>query len=227
MGEVKLLATPQSSACARIEWALKMKGVEYEYMKENLLNKSDLLLQSNPVYKKVPVLLHNGLTIAESLVILEYIDETWKQNPLLPRDPYDRANARFWARFFDEKFAVGVWKAGVAQGEGKGEAIGSALESLALLDKQIQGKRYFGGEEIGYLDIVAGGIPYWLNVLEQVGDMELLTPQRFPHLHQWSLNLMQTSPVKDCLPPRDSVVNYFSFGLNKARSMSSANNNKS
>ncbi|KAK4280734.1 hypothetical protein QN277_012315 [Acacia crassicarpa] len=219
MGEVKLLATNESFPCARIEWALKIKGVEYEYMKENLLNKSDLLLQSNPVYKKVPVLLHNGLTIAESLVILEYIDETWKQNPLLPQDPYDRANARFWARFIDEKCVIGVWKAGVAQGEGKGEAIQSALESLALLDKQIEGKKYFGGEEIGYLDIVAGWIPYWLNVLEQLGDMELLTPQRFPHLHQWSLNLMQTAPVKDCLPPRDSVVDYFSFGFNYVRSM--------
>ncbi|XP_028793585.1 probable glutathione S-transferase [Neltuma alba] len=219
MGEVKLIATPQSFPCARIEWALKMKGVEYEYIKENLLNKSDLLLQSNPVHKKVPVLLHNGLPIAESLVILEYIDETWKQNPLLPQDPHDRAHARFWARFIDEKCVAGVWGAGVAQGEGKEKAIESALELLALLDKQIEGKKYFGGEEIGYLDIVAGWIPHWLNVLEELGEMELLTAERFPHLHQWSLNLLQTSPVKDCLPPRDSVVDYFSFGFNYVRSM--------
>lgn len=103
MGEVKLIATPQSIPCARIEWAMKIKGVEYEYLKENLLSKSDLLLQSNPVHKKVPVLLHNGTTIAESLVILEYIDDTWKHNPLLPQDPYERAQARFWAKFIDEK----------------------------------------------------------------------------------------------------------------------------
>lgn len=103
MVEVKLIATPQSFPCARIEWALKIKGVEYEYHKENLMNKSQLLLQSNPVHKKVPVFLHDGLPIAESLVILEYIDETWKQNPLLPKDPFDRAHARFWARFIDEK----------------------------------------------------------------------------------------------------------------------------
>jgi len=100
---VKVIATPQSFPCARIEWALRIKGVDYQYFKEDLTNKSPLLLQSNPVHKKVPVFIHNSKPIAESLVILEYIDETWKNNPLLPIDPYQRAQARFWARFIDEK----------------------------------------------------------------------------------------------------------------------------
>lgn len=44
-----------------------------------------------------------GKPLAESLVILEYIDETRKQNPLLPLYPYERAKARFRSRFVDEK----------------------------------------------------------------------------------------------------------------------------
>ena len=56
-----------------------------------------------PVYKKTPLLVHDGKPLAESLIIIEYIDEVWKQNPLLPIDRYERAKARFWAKFTDDK----------------------------------------------------------------------------------------------------------------------------
>lgn len=40
--------------------------------------------------------------------------------------------------------------------EEKEKAIESALKPLAYLEEQIQGKKFFGGEQIGYLDLVVG-----------------------------------------------------------------------
>ena len=104
--EVVLLGFWPSPFVMRLRIALAEKGIKHEYKEEAELhfNKSPLLLKSNPVHKKVPVLIHNGKPICESLIALEDIDETWNDKaPLLPSDPYLKSQARFWADFVDNK----------------------------------------------------------------------------------------------------------------------------
>ena len=102
--EIVLLSIWPSMFGMRVRVALAEKGLKYEYKEEDLQNKSPLLLMMNPVHKKIPVLIHNRKPISESMIIVEYIDEVWNhKSPLLPTDPYQRAQARFWADYVDKK----------------------------------------------------------------------------------------------------------------------------
>ncbi|RVW15801.1 Glutathione transferase GST 23 [Vitis vinifera] len=204
--EVTLLGMWASPLALRIEWALKCKGISYKCIDEDLLNKSQRLLTHNPIHKKIPVLLHGGKSIPESLVILEYIDETWKQNPLLPEDPYERAMARFWAKFVDEKCWTTI--PGVFGNEGGDEQEKSkekAIEELRILEKQLEGKKFFGGESVGFLDIVCGWIAYWLPFIEDITGLKLVDETSFPALSAWFKAYLSVPWVKELLPPPDKL----------------------
>lgn len=104
--EVVLLDFCYSPFSMRVKIALAEKGVSYEAKEEDLFGgKSTLLLKSNPIYEKVPVLLHNAKPVVESTNIVYYIDETWADSTvqLLPSCSYERSKARFWADFIDRK----------------------------------------------------------------------------------------------------------------------------
>ncbi|CAM0876412.1 unnamed protein product [Alopecurus aequalis] len=101
--EMKLLGMWPSPFVHRVRLALHLKGItNYEYVEEDLTNKSDLLLA--PVHKKVLMLLHGGRPICESLIILQYLEDAFSEtgHALFPADPYDCVVARFWVAYADD-----------------------------------------------------------------------------------------------------------------------------
>ncbi|KAG6769411.1 hypothetical protein POTOM_025046 [Populus tomentosa] len=114
---------------------------------ENMLDKSPMLLQMNLVHKMVPVLIHNGKPICESLVILQYIDEVWKLEfpDLLPSDTYHLQQAWFWADFVDEKICDSGKRILMTKGEVQEGANKEMIECLKILEGVLGDKLYFGG----------------------------------------------------------------------------------
>jgi glutathione S-transferase len=208
---VKVLGVWQSPWSMRPRIALSLKSVEYEFIVETMQPKSELLLKSNPIHKKIPVLFHGDKPICESLIIVEYIDETWSSvSSILPSDPYERATARFWAAYIDEKWFPNLRAA--QEDKAKTAAVDSVLEGLVLLEdayaKSSNGKPFFGGDTIGHVDIALGSYLGWIRVTEQMNGIQLLDESKIPDLVKWSEIFAAHPAVKDVLPETDKLLEF-------------------
>ncbi|KAL5553987.1 hypothetical protein UlMin_041388 [Ulmus minor] len=221
--EVKLLGAWPSPYTLRARIAFNVKHVQYEFVQENLADKSELLLKSNPVHKKIPVLLHAGKPICESRIIVEYVDEVWTSAPsILPSDPYDRAVARFWAAYLDDKWYPSLKSVALAPNEeAKKEAIDQVISGFVLLEeafgKSSGGKTFFGGDQIGYLDIAFGGFLAWLRVTEKTNGIKLLDEAKTPQLAKWAESFCQHPAVSGVMPETDKLVEFAKFLFAKLR----------
>lgn len=90
----------RSSAAFRLRIALNLKGLDPERRYIHLANGE----QRKPEYRAinpqgfVPYMVEEDFSLAQSLAIIEYLDETHPEPPLLPREPRDRAYVRSLAQ---------------------------------------------------------------------------------------------------------------------------------
>ncbi|KAK4429930.1 Glutathione S-transferase U17 [Sesamum alatum] len=214
-GDVKVLGAWPSPFVNRVLMALKIKSVEYELIQTNPHEKPEILLKSNPVHKKIPVLIHGDKTVCESLIIVQYIEDVWATGPsILPSDAYDRALARFWVAYIDDKWYPLVKVLRQTEGEEeRTELIQKVSEGLVLLEEAFvscsKGKDFFGGDNIGYLDIVLGSCLGWLRVTEIVLKLELLDRTKTPQLVKWADRFSSDDAVKDVLPETEKLLEVY------------------
>jgi maleylacetoacetate isomerase len=96
---VKLFGYFRSSAAYRARIALNLKGVPYEMTSIHLTRGGGQQHKAeyraiNPQGRVPALALDNGDTLIQSLAIIEYLDETHPEPPLLPADPIARAHVR-------------------------------------------------------------------------------------------------------------------------------------
>lgn len=96
----------RSSAAFRLRIALNLKGLDPERRYIHLANgehRKDKYKAINP-QRMVPFLVDGEFTLGQSLAIIEYLDETHPEPPLLPKDPQQRA----WVRSVAQMIACDI-----------------------------------------------------------------------------------------------------------------------
>ncbi|KAL3654170.1 Glutathione S-transferase [Castilleja foliolosa] len=217
---VKVLGSWASPYSNKVQIALNLKSVDYEFIQEDVIsNKSQLLLESNPVHKKVPVLIHDGKPVCESLIIVQYIDDVWTSNgpSFLPSDPYDRATARFWAAYIDDELypctrALFLCVANEEEAKKTKIPLDEVHEMLSVLEnayiKCSKGQKFFGGDKIGYVDIEFGSCLGWIKLIEKMGNFSLIGESNTPNLFKWAQDFCCVDAVKVVLPETDKLMEY-------------------
>jgi maleylacetoacetate isomerase len=90
----------RSSASFRVRIALNLKGLPFDqvtYRLRRAEQRAPNFLKLNP-QGLVPALEIDGLVLTESLAMIEYLDETHPERPLLPESPHERARVRSLAQ---------------------------------------------------------------------------------------------------------------------------------
>lgn len=213
--DLKLLGAWFSPFVARVQIALTIKGVNYENIEETLFPKSDLLLQYNPIYKKIPVLIHGDKLLCESAIIVEYIDEVWKNidtPSILPSNAYDRAIAKFWVAYIDDKLCDSMRNVIFAHDDVSMKTYFEQLEEVLVTLEDLvnksssEGNDFIGGDNIGSVDIAFGSFLSWLRVIEKMVGKNAFDEAKTPSLVKWAESFAADPAVKGILPETDKLM---------------------
>ncbi|CAI8582905.1 unnamed protein product [Vicia faba] len=168
----------------RARIALAEKGIKYGYKEEDLDNKSQLLLQMNPIHKKIPVLIHKGKPIY----------------------PYHKSQEKFWADFVNKKIGdVGgrIWP-------GKRDEIEVAkkelIEGLKELENVLGDKPYFGGHTFGFVDIALIPFYSWFYTYEELCNFKV--EAECDKLIAWAKRCKQRESVCKSVADEKEVYEY-------------------
>ena len=96
---MKLYSYFRSSAAYRVRIALNLKGIAYEtapihLVKDGGRNKRPEFRAINPQMRLPALVTPAGDVLIQSLAIIDYLDVTYPDPPLFPKDPIARAKAR-------------------------------------------------------------------------------------------------------------------------------------
>ncbi len=186
----RLLGFPTPNVLKTL-YVLEEVGADYKFEYVDLTkgeHKRPEFLKLNPV-GKIPVLVRDGESLFESGAICRYVANA-ADSPLYPKDKMQRARVDQWMDFFS--LHLGRWlstlffenlikkRFGAGDPDPKTceEALKFAREQLSIVDRWLQGSKYFVGNNLTIADLFA------FAYLELTGPCRISMGE-FPHVQSW------------------------------------------
>jgi len=191
---------PLSPYAQKIRILLREKGLAFEFLTPDAIGSggdNPGLAQLNPRFE-VPSLVHEGATIFDSTIILEYLEERFPEPPMMPKAPIDRARMRMIEEVCDTHWEAINWGLGEIRFFGRGgEALGPVLRAAAVgqighmhawLEGLLRDDPWLTGERFGWGDLAA--LPY-----VTMSDMFGIAPPAGSELAAWLARAVQRPSV--------------------------------
>jgi glutathione S-transferase len=182
---IKLYAHPFSNNSMRAQLYLEEKGLPYEYVTVDLFkgeHRQPPYLAINP-RGQVPCIVDDGITVFESVAIVQYLEHRYPEPPLIPRDPVAMAKCiRLIAEFNQKLDPTNIFGSVKFRGMRRAE-LGERLEKLMAECRTWEGylddQPFFAGDEYSIADIIV--LPFFGMAIDGLG----LPERDFPRLHRW------------------------------------------
>jgi len=193
---VRVYRIPFSTNVERVSLALGHKGLDVEWADLDPADRSEVeRLSGQPL---VPVLVENGTVVADSTVILRYLEEQVPDPPLWPEDPARRAELDVFLDWFNR-----IWKrppneieaerAGAEPDEARIAELGRELTgSLDVFEQLLTGRDHLFGE-FGAADCAAFPFLKYALIYDESDAEEfhlilrefLVLGERYPRVEAW------------------------------------------
>jgi len=209
---MKLYEHPLSPYAQKVKIALYEKAIDFEATIPNLFG-SDPTFEAASPRREVPCLVDGSLEIFDSTIILEYIEDKFRNAPLLPADPADRARVRMLEELCDTYYEAINWA--LAEIHFFRRATGTAAEQLSAraggqiaglhtrLERDLGSRQWFNGAAFGWGDLSV--VPY---VAASAGFG--FTPPAGSKLAAWVDRVRQRPSVARCLKEAEAAMGAFS-----------------
>ena len=200
MSAILLNQHPLSPYAQKVRIMLREKGLAFECQTPEGLGsgaENQAFAQLNPRFE-VPALVHNGATIFDSTIILEYLEECFPSPPMMPAGPAARARMRMIEEVCDTHYEAINWGLGEIRFFARGDdalrqkLYAAAVEQVghmhAWLETLLGDEAWLSGVTFGWGDLCA--LPY-VTTSRMFG----IAPAPGSRLEAWLQRSMQRSSV--------------------------------